>query len=106
MQDREAAAPGSEELTDGQRRTLLVGDAGGASAITWTALTKLDREYRGVATREIGGAEALAALTAGEEADCLLRMDGIGSAFIVRAIPAGRAVSSSSRSFMTTMSIS
>ena len=82
---RESGIEAIDDLLRGaERRTLLVGDAGSASAITWTALTKLDREYRGVATREMGGAEALAALTAGEEADCLLRMDGIGSAFMAR----------------------
>ena len=71
-------------LRDPDRYTLLIGEAGSASEMTWTALSKLESDYRQVGTRRVGGDEALAALLKGEGADCMLRMDGIGTAFMAR----------------------
>lgn len=80
---RETGIETVEDLLRGpQRYEVLIGEAGSASEITWTTLTRLDMDYRRVETRQIGGLEALAALTAGEDADCMVRMDGIGTAFM------------------------
>ena len=82
---RETDIESVEDLLRGSERyRLLIGAAGSASNVTWTTLTKLESDYRNAETLPIGGEEALAVLTAGEEADCMVRMDGIGTAFMAR----------------------
>ena len=74
-----------DDLLRGQEPyTLLIGEAGSASQMTWKTLGKLEMDYRRVETRQVGGDEALAALLQGEDADCMVRMDGIGTAFMTQ----------------------
>jgi len=79
-------------LREPERYRLLSGAAGSSSEITWQALSKLDPDYARIATRTLGGSEALAALAVGNDADCMAVMDNVNSAFMAEVEAAGSAL--------------
>jgi len=71
-------------LRDAERYTILTGEPDSGSETTWRALTGLDRDYRKLSTRAIGGQEALDALLAGGSADCMVVVIGANAPFMLR----------------------
>lgn len=79
-------------LRNAERRTILTGTPGSGSETTWRALTDLDRDYRRVGTRSLGGQEALDALLAGGPGDCMAVVVGANAPFLVEVDKHGDAL--------------
>lgn len=60
-------------------QTILVGEPGSGSSITWTNFGKLDKGYQKIKTEPVGGIGALTRVISGRDAQCALFVSGLGS---------------------------
>lgn len=87
---RDAGIDSIEDLAgDASHHTVLIGEPESGSAATWRYLALLDSSYASVATRNIGGMQALAELQAPGNATCMIFVSGLRSNFSAAVNDAG-----------------
>jgi len=87
---RDAGVDSIEDLAgDGAKHTVMIGEPDSGSAATWRYFTLLDPTYESVATRTMGGMQALDALKNADSASCMLFVSGLHSPFSTAVDGAG-----------------
>ena len=87
---RDGGIESIEDLTGGAAKpAVMIGEPGSGSAATWRYFTLLDPSYESVATREIGGMQALAELRKPDSATCMIFVSGLHSPFSAAVNGAG-----------------
>ena len=77
-------ASGVEDVGDLIGRTLLIGEAGSGTEVTWADFVGMDDNYAEVNTRNVGGLKALNEVATGE-ADCMLYVASLNTGIMQRA---------------------
>ncbi len=77
-------ASGVDDVGDLIGKTLLIGELGSGTEVTWADFVGMDNNYAEVATRNIGGVRALNDVAAGE-ADCLLYVASLNTGLMQKA---------------------
>ena len=68
-----------KDLRGKTKFTLLTGEAGSGSEVTWANWVKTDKEYAKVPTDRVGNTQAVLRIRDGAEAQCALLVNGLNS---------------------------
>ncbi len=77
-------ASGVDDVGDLIGKTLLIGETGSGTELTWADFVGMDDRYAGVSTRNLGGLRGLNEVAMGE-ADCLLYVASLNTGIMQRA---------------------
>lgn len=81
---------GVDSLSDlNSSHTVLIGEKGSGSQVTWQNIVAEDDDYTDVRTQNVGGALAKTRVTSGQ-ADCLLSVSGMHTQFMTNVNDLGR----------------